>query len=137
MELEYNSSPKIIKSSFGYMDQETSSFPLRIIGEDEIDRAPNLNSVIVGRFAGVNAFCNLTTDELIVKMRSIQSVSSHKSIAVFDVDGVVLTKVNCSQLLKCEENSLYIFIDGNIPVWYTWCGRCCCNQHQNRHSYST
>ncbi|NDV16781.1 hypothetical protein GO009_12160 [Muricauda sp. TY007] len=99
MELEYNSSPKIIRSSFGYMDQETSSFPLRIIGEDEIDRAPNLNSVIVGRFAGVNAFCDLTTDELIVKMRSIQSVSSHKSTAVFDVDGVVLTKVNCSQLL--------------------------------------
>ncbi len=98
LESEYHSNPNIIKSSFGFINRETSSFPVRIIDEEEIERWPNLNNVIMGMFAGVTAFCDPGTDELYVKMRSTQSLSSGGG-AIFDVDGLVLTKVYCSQFM--------------------------------------
>lgn len=97
LELAYDTNPNIIRSSFGYLNKETAGYSLRIVGEDEIERASNLNTILMGRFAGVNAFCDLTTDELIVSMRSIQSLNNDGEV-LFDVDGQVLTKVYCSQI---------------------------------------
>lgn len=97
LELEYNSNPNIIKTAFGYLDKNTSSFPLRLLDEKELESEPNLNSVLMGRFAGVTAFCDPETDELFVKMRSIQSFTA-SSTAVFDIDGLVVERISCSQL---------------------------------------
>lgn len=97
LELAYDTNPNIIRSSFGYLNKETAGYSLRIVGEEEIERASHLNTILMGRFAGVNAFCDLTTDELIVSMRSIQSLNNAGEV-LFDVDGQVLTKVYCSQI---------------------------------------
>lgn len=116
LELEYDSNPNIIKSAYGYLNKETSSYSLRIIAEDEFEYAPNLTAVINGRFAGVTAFCDPFTDELKVYMRSSMSIPDTKTIlaqslsltkkapmstyggggAIYDVDGVIMYSVPCS-----------------------------------------
>jgi tetratricopeptide (TPR) repeat protein len=117
LELEYDSNPNIIKSAYGYLNKETANYSLRILGEEEVGSTPQLDFLLTGRFAGVAAKCDPTTDELKVFMRSrgslirpsniIQSLSLNKGSsspglsrgqAVFDVDGVVLTRIKCSTL---------------------------------------
>ncbi|MBO0320733.1 hypothetical protein J0X14_00375 [Muricauda sp. CAU 1633] len=117
LELEYDSNPNIIKSAYGYLNKETANYSLRILGEEEVGSAPQLNFLLTGRFAGVRAMCDPMTDELVVSMRSsgslnrpinaIQSPSMNKGSsspglsngrAVFDVDGVILNRISCSTL---------------------------------------
>ncbi|MEW2920882.1 carboxypeptidase-like regulatory domain-containing protein [Muricauda sp. ANG21] len=117
LELEYDSNPNIIKSAYGYINKETANYSLRILDEDEVGSAPQLDFLLTGRFAGVRAMCDPLTDELVVSMRSsgslnrptnaIQSLSMSKGSlspglssgrAVFDVDGVILTRIACSTL---------------------------------------
>ncbi|RUA17163.1 MAG: hypothetical protein DSY83_04605 [Flavobacteriia bacterium] len=97
LEWEYDTNPNVIKTAFGFMDKSTSNFSLRIIGEEEVDRAPNLNFLVNGRFAGVYASCRPDTDEFIVAMRPANSLTFAGN-AIFDVDGQILTEVNCSWL---------------------------------------
>jgi len=95
MKLEYDSNPNIVKSAFGFIDKEASAFSMRILSEEELDPVPNLNLVIQGKFAGVNANCD-ERGNLIVSMRGPESISSPRR-AVFDVDGMVLNTVSCFQ----------------------------------------
>jgi hypothetical protein len=95
--VEYQFNKNMIKSSFGFLDKETASYSLRIINEDDFERAPTINSVIMGKFAGVNASCDPSTDVLSVSMRPTSSISQNGS-AIFDVDGQIMTEVNCSWL---------------------------------------
>lgn len=97
MKLEYDSNPNIIKSAFGFIDKEASSFSMRVMDEEELGQEPNLSWVIQGQFAGVNSFCS-PKGELIVSMRGIQSINFPRK-AVFDVDGMVLSRVDCYQFV--------------------------------------
>jgi tetratricopeptide (TPR) repeat protein len=118
LELEYDSNPNIIKSAYGYLNKETSGYSIRIIAEDEIEKAANLDFAISGRFAGVSAGCSLTTDMLFASMRpsgissgSLVGRPAPKSLSlskgnpfanasnvVFDVDGMILNEISCGAL---------------------------------------
>jgi tetratricopeptide (TPR) repeat protein len=91
LELEYDSNPNIIKSAYGYLNKETANYSLRILGEEEVGSAPQLDFLLTGRFAGISAKCNPYTDELEVSMRYGGGV-------VFDVDGVILDRIACSTI---------------------------------------
>ncbi|WP_318308244.1 hypothetical protein [Flagellimonas crocea] len=95
--LDYQDNKNLIKTYFGFLDAETSNFSLRITDEEDFENAPNINSIVWGKFAGVRAQCDPSSDELIVSMRSIQSINNEAN-AIFDVDGQILTKVYCSWL---------------------------------------
>ncbi|MDF0708263.1 hypothetical protein [Flagellimonas okinawensis] len=97
LESEYDVNTNIIKSSFGFLNKETAGYSLRIIDEEELDNAPDINSVLLGRLAGVYAFCDPETDKLLVKMRSNQSIQNARG-PIFDVDGLILPEVSCSFL---------------------------------------
>ena len=97
MKLEYDSNPNIIKSAFGFMDKETSVFSMRILDEEELNQELNLSLAIQGQFAGVKSYCS-PKGELIVSMRGLQSINFPRK-AVFDVDGMVLSKVDCFQFV--------------------------------------
>ncbi|RYC50776.1 carboxypeptidase-like regulatory domain-containing protein [Flagellimonas olearia] len=90
LELEYDSNPNIIKSAYGYLNKETSGYSLRILEEEEIEMAPQLDFLLTGRFAGISARCNPFNDELEVYVRG-------KGV-VFDVDGVILYRIACSTI---------------------------------------
>lgn len=113
LELEYDSNPNIIKSAYGYLNKETANYSLRILGEEEIDRAPDLEFLITGKFAGVYAKCNIK-NELVVIMRSSPSLGAGANAtlsakgssftpssspgAVFDIDGTIVNSIGCSTL---------------------------------------
>ena len=114
LELEYDSNPNIIKSAYGYLNKETASYSLRIIDEDEIELAPDLEFLLSGRFAGISVYCD-DKNELNVGMRSSQSlgIAATKTLskrgsgsynpnspkgAVFDIDGTIVTRIGCSTL---------------------------------------
>nr|WP_297787892.1 hypothetical protein [uncultured Allomuricauda sp.] len=95
--LEYSQKKTMIRTAFGFLDKETASYSLRIADEDDFENAPNINSVIRGAFAGVNAQCDPMSGKLGVSMRSVQSINMPTG-ANFDVDGQLLTEVYCSWL---------------------------------------
>ncbi len=97
MKLQYDSNPNIIKSAFGFMDKEASAFSMRILEEEELNQELNLSLAIQNQFAGVKSFCN-DQGELIVSMRGLQSINFPRK-AVFDVDGMILSKVDCFQFV--------------------------------------
>ncbi|MER3318083.1 MAG: carboxypeptidase-like regulatory domain-containing protein [Allomuricauda sp.] len=97
MKLQYDSNPNIVKSAFGFIDKEASAFSMRILDEEELNQEPNLSWAIQGQFAGVKSYCS-PKGELIVSMRGPQSINSPRK-AVFDVDGMVLSRVDCYQFV--------------------------------------
>ncbi len=113
LELEYDSNPNIIKSAYGYLNKETANYSLRILGEEEIDKAPDLEFLITGKFAGIGVKCD-NKNELIVQMRSSSSLGVGATTtlsskggsftggpsqgAVFDIDGTIVTRIGCSTL---------------------------------------
>ncbi|MFD2100443.1 hypothetical protein [Flagellimonas iocasae] len=118
LELEYDSNPNIIKSAYGYLNKETSGYSLRIIAEDEFEKAANLDFLLTGRFAGISAGCDLLTDMLYASMRGgtstgillgplpttkSSSITKGNPMAiggdvVFDVDGMILNSISCGAL---------------------------------------
>ncbi len=95
--IEYNSNPNLIKTSWGILDKETSTFSLRILDEKALNRAIDLGTALNARFAGVTTNCD--NGDLAVSVRTNGGIGGAGSDgAIFDVDGQIFTSLPCHMI---------------------------------------
>ena len=101
MAMEYATNSNIVKNSFGYLNKETIGYSLRILDEKDISsNYIDLASLLNGRFAGVRARCgnNNLGGELQVFLRNGYTTFSGNNSVVFDIDGILWDKLECSTI---------------------------------------
>ena len=68
------------------------------LDENEINEgARDISYVLNGRFAGVNASCNPSTNELIISLRPLNGMGGGSAGGVvYDVDGQIFDRLHCT-----------------------------------------
>lgn len=90
MRAEYATNPNIINTAFGFIDKETSNFPIRILeGKDLNAAATDLSLALQNRFVGmrvVRSALDISGTSVLLRGYGV-----NMRPAVYDVDGLIMT----------------------------------------------